>query len=79
MRDTVNFVIDTIYGAAKATAGFDRGQVIEEVSGGRWKVELDEGAQVICSVGGQCFDPTVGQRVDLARINGILTIEGPAA
>lgn len=79
MRDTINFVNDVVSFAATDSAGWDKGRVVDEPSPGRYLVELDAGAQIVVSNSSSCFDPTVGQKVDLSKINGILAIEGPSA
>lgn len=79
MRDIQNYVNDTVGFAAIDSAGWDKGRVVDEPSPGRFLVELDAGAQIVVSNSSTCYDPTVGEKVDLKKINGILAIDGPSA
>jgi len=79
VRDIQNYVNDTVASAAVDTAGWDKGRVVNEPTPGRFLVELDAGAQIVVGNSSTCYDPTVGEQVDLKKINGILAIDGPSA
>ncbi len=78
MKSDARLVFGVMHQAATQSSAFDRGRVLSEVSPGRFKVSLASGAQIVCSSQG-CYDPNVGDSVDLSKIHGTYSIEGPAA
>lgn len=75
-RELIRTVQGVVSSAAQQTAGFLEGEIVEEVSPGRWSARLPGGAVVVPNPGDACFTPAAGIKARIANSNGILTIDG---
>lgn len=78
MSEVANLISGVMGQAAQDTAGWTRGRVLSEDQG-RYSVSLASGAEVTIGVSSPCYDPVVGEAVDISQNNGMLSIEGPSA
>lgn len=64
--------------AAEQTSAFLGGVVGDEVSTGRWEVDLEGGETVILDRKNLCQTPLKGQKWDVSRKGNRLQLDGPS-